>query len=653
MLVLDRICERWYVRALLALARRDRDHALVESLVPRLDAIERELAGPTTAPADRTSALATRLALSRTARDLLGAAIAFSLDPRIAPHAEALGGPVARRGLSIAVFAELAGLSPDDGRALVIELGGDHPAIAAGILAVGDDTVPASARPYRVPHRVLAHLVGDDRIDPELQLVTVDPAWVHDIAQSDAIDALGRALAGTRPLLVVVEGPAGTGKRSALACAAHRTLVVLDAERCGRAGLERGLVALGREALLLEAVPVIANVDALVGEGRHPLAAFLERQRGPFAMTSTRAGIDLGVDRPTARIAWRYPDADVRRRLWAQHAVTATRGHGVRDAELEPLADRYRLGPGTIARAVASAEAMHEAAPLDGKRLAAGLRHNIAERMGGLAHRIEVTQRWDDVVLADDTLDQVHALIARVRHGRKVLDDWGYRSKIARGTGVAALFSGPPGTGKTMVSGLVARELDLELYQVDLSQVVSKWVGETEKQLARIFDAAEEGHALLLFDEADSLFGQRSADVKSAVDRYANLEVNFLLQRIEAFGGITILTTNLDNAIDRALKRRLAGHIVFAAPDDEERQRLWQVMTSTGSAPLAPGVDFTALARQFPTMTGANIRNAVLSAAYLAAAESARHIEEAHLVRAARAEYRSMGHVLAEQGRRP
>src|ERR1044072_3013127 len=144
---------------------------------------------------------------------------------------------------------------------------------------------------------------------------------------------------------------------------------------------------------------------------------------------------------------------------------------------------------------------------------------------------------------------------------------------MPRGIGVAALFSGPPGTGKTMVAGLLAKELDLELYQVDLSKVVSKWVGETEKNLARVFDAAEAGHGLLLFDEADSLFGQRSSDVQGANDRYANLEVNYLLQRVEAVGGITILPTNLEPAIDPALKRRLASHFVFAAPEEDERAR--------------------------------------------------------------------------------
>jgi len=270
--------------------------------------------------------------------------------------------------------------------------------------------------------------------------------------------------------------------------------------------------------------------------------------------------------------------------------------------------------------------------------------------MAGLATRIEVTQTWDDAVLPEDTRDQVHGLVARLRHAHLVLERWGYRAKLARGTGVAALFSGPPGTGKTMCAGLIAKELDLELYQVDLSQVVSKWVGETEKQLAKVFDGAEAGHALLLFDEADALFGQRSTETKGATDRYANLEVNFLLQRIESFGGITILTTNLDTAIDKALKRRLAAHIVFATPDEEERAALWARLTHTASAPLAADLDFEELAQEFAAMTGANIRNCAIAAAFYAARDGAAKIEQKHLVRAGRAEYRSMGHVLAERG---
>src|SRR5262249_52708624 len=156
----------------------------------------------------------------------------------------------------------------------------------------------------------------------------------------------------------------------------------------------------------------------------------------------------------------------------------------------------------------------------------------------------------------EDTLDQIRSLVARVRHAHLVLDRWGFAARLPRGQGLAALLSGPPGTGKTMVAGIIARELDLELLQVDLSRVVSKYIGETEKQLSDIFDAAEAGHGLLLFDEADSLFAKRT-EVKGANDRYANLEVNYLLQRVESFGGVVLLTTNVETAIDPAMKRRL------------------------------------------------------------------------------------------------
>src|SRR5207237_2769511 len=244
-------------------------------------------------------------------------------------------------------------------------------------------------------------------------------------------------------------------------------------------------------------------------------------------------------------------------------------------ADLDGIAIRYRLGAGGVRRSVASARLIAAGAPLRAPHLIEGVRTNIAERLGELAMRQEVRQTWDDLVLAPDILDQVKALIARVRHAHRVLEEWGFSALLPKGVGVAALFSGPPGTGKTMVAGLIARELDLELYQIDLSKVVSKWVGETEKQLARIFEAADAGHALLLFDEADALFSKRT-EVKSAVDRYANLEVNYPLQRIESFGGVTVLTTNLEASIDPALRRRLACHIAFWPPEAKERELLWR-----------------------------------------------------------------------------
>ena len=210
---------------------------------------------------------------------------------------------------------------------------------------------------------------------------------------------------------------------------------------------------------------------------------------------------------------------------------------------------------------------------------------------------------------------------------------------MSKGLGVTALFSGPPGTGKTMCASLIAKDLGTELYQVDLGKIVSKWVGETEKNLAALFDAAEASHAVLLFDEADSLFGKRTA-VTSSNDRYANQETNFLLQRIESFAGICILTTNHDPAIDEAFRRRLSVHVRFPMPDEEEREKLWHAMLPA-SAPVDADLEVSSLAKKF-VMTGGNIRNAVLRAAFLAA-DANEMIGNYHLRQAAQLEYEGMG----------
>ncbi len=589
------------MRALLAVAERDK---LVDTLRARRDQLDARLAQ---VPSGAMHELATRLALTPSQIDFVWAAIAVAIEPRVTVHVESLGGPQARRGLSVATYQRITGLDAGTGRELALWLTRENPLVAGGLLVPVGEAATPTARTYLAPARLCAHLAGDRTLDGGLFAVAPAEQLLFDPAQERELEPLARVLAGPAVALVVVEGAPGSGRKAAVAHAARRELAVLDVARLAGSALADGLLALRRESELGEVLPVITNLER-VGEGGDVLVAeLLEKFPTTIVVITSQFGIPLGTSRPVVRVRWPVPDTAIRRALWE---VLADRPAG----DLDTLAQRYRVGPGSIARAAASARLLAPGS-LTVDHLTVGLRHNIAEELGGLAQRVEVTQSWDDLVLADDTHDQVDALIARVRHAHQVLERWRYRGKMARGTGVAALFSGPPGTGKTMVAGLIARELDLELYQVDLSQVVSKWIGETEKQLSRVFDAAEQGHALLLFDEADALFGQRTADVKGANDRYANLEVNYLLQRVEAFGGITILTTNLDTAIDRALKRRLAAHIVFEQPDEEARIELWRRLATTGTAPLDEDVDFTALAHAFSKMSGANIRNAVLSAA--------------------------------------
>lgn len=548
----------------------------------------------------------------------------------------------------MAVYGVLSGLEDFGLRALSLKLNDLHPLVRYGLLVASDSATPAS-RSLTASSRLAAHLAGDDTIDAAILRiggpVEVPSKLYVDSQQQQCMERVGSVLSGNDPVVLIVEGPQETGKRvvAGAACAGLSQRVIhIDASRAqGEAELDAALSALRRECLLTGATPLVARIDAIPTSrserGFRALARWLEETPITVVLTTRDAGLDLGTRRKTVRVPLREPDISTRRALW-----NAELGDSA-DIDVDSLAIRYHLGAGGIQRAVNIARILAGDRPLSTDTVTAAVRNGIAERLGGLAQRVDVKQSWEDLILSTDTLDQIKSIIARVRHGHRVHEEWGFGRALPRGIGTAALFSGPPGTGKTMVAGLIARELDLELYQVDLSQVVSKWVGETEKQLAKIFDAAEAGHALILFDEADALFAKRT-EVKSAVDRYANLEVNYLLQRIESFGGVAILTTNLDTSIDPALRRRLAGHVVFYPPELEDRARLWRGFLRK-DAPIAGQLDFTSLAEDFPDMTGANIRNAVLAAAFLAAAESSA-ITQDHLRRAGRGEYRAMGRVI-------
>jgi ATPase family associated with various cellular activities (AAA)/Winged helix domain, variant len=650
--------ERVRVRAMLAIERlADGPPASTqERLVAELARVDATLAERR--PGGRAQALARRTGLDDDDLELLWTAVAVAVDPRVMPHAIVLGGGEARRGLSLSVHALIAQHDGPRARQLAQRLVGRHPLIRDHVLDwAGGDAAPA-ARSLHVPARTITWLAGGDEPDEEMAgagavvALPADPQL--DDRQAEVMTIVRGVLGGEPSPLVVMEGATGTGRRTAIArvaAALGRTVIALELRRLphGLPALEAALIALRRECRLQDAIPLVADIDELTGDdgddgvALRRLATVIDDVPGAFAITSSRAGLELPVVRPLVRVRWSTPETATRRALWLRElGDDAAR----LDPHLDGLAVRYRMGAGGIARAVASARLIAGASPLDAGHLIDGVRTNIAERLGELAVRQDTPQTWDDLVLAPDILDQVKGITARVRHAHRVLEDWGFASKLPRGAGVAVLFSGPPGTGKTMVAGLIARELELELYQVDLSKIVSKWVGETEKQLARLFEAAEAGHALLLFDEADALFAKRT-EVKSSVDRYANLEVNYLLQRIESFGGVSILTTNLEASIDPALRRRLAANVVFWPPDQDERVRLWRRMLEA-RAPVATDVDAPSLAAEFGEMTGANIRNAVLAAAFLAAAEDA-PITQARLERAARGEYSSMGRVLGKR----
>ena len=505
--------------------------------------------------------LAGRLGWSAHEVDFVWVTIALASDPRLYVHARALD-PGSVQGLSTALYSRIAQLDPAGARAIGRALYPDQSLPRSGLLAC----VPGAWLPTSAPWRPVPELLHQllDEHDRRLPIWSVElhsPAkLVLDDDQRTAIDLMSSALS-SQQVLLSVQGARGTGRRAAVAAAsaAHRPAIALDLARIdtSTAMFDDALLGLLREASLRDATAVIVGLEELGGrEAPDARLRILEQRIDQTEMAvvliSARDGVELRCARPTVRVAWPVPDVGARQTLWRELAGDSG------SIDHAALAHRFRIGAGAIVRAVGSARAVTKKAstePLATAEIVAGVRHNIAERMAGLAERVVVKQTWDDCVLPEDVETQVTALIGRAEQAHVVYEQWGYRSKMPRGTGVAAMFSGPPGTGKTMVAGLIANQLGLELYQVDLSKIVSKWIGETEKQLSTLFDAAEDGHVVLLFDEADSLFGKRSTEMKGATDRYANLEVNFLLQRIENFHGIAILTTNLDGSIDKAFRR--------------------------------------------------------------------------------------------------
>lgn len=321
------------------------------------------------------------------------------------------------------------------------------------------------------------------------------------------------------------------------------------------------------------------------------------------------------------------PSPAEQRSLWHQHLPNLTN-------QLAPLVSQFNLSPDEIETACLQVQSL----PITSSdELASNLwqtcREQARPRLDELAQRISSSMGWEDLVLPDKEQQTLHELIAHVKQRSRVYETWGFGSKSARGLGITALFSGASGTGKTTAAEVIAHELQLDLYRIDLSTIVSKYIGETEKNLRRIFDAAEAGGVVLLFDEADSLFGKRS-EVKDSRDRYANLEVSYLLQRMESYRGLAILTTNLKASIDPAFLRRIRFVVPFSFPDQQQRTEIWRRVFPKDTP--TENLDFDKLARL--GVAGGNIRNIAVNAAFIAA-DADEAVQMKHILAAARNEY--------------
>jgi SpoVK/Ycf46/Vps4 family AAA+-type ATPase len=311
------------------------------------------------------------------------------------------------------------------------------------------------------------------------------------------------------------------------------------------------------------------------------------------------------------------------------------------------LASRFRLPQSEMQQVIQVARPLAElkGAPLTFDDLKNACRLRSRSSFGSLARLISPQRSWDALVLPEDALLQLQEICAHVRHRVRVFHDWGFDGRLSLGKGLYTLFLGPSGTGKTLAAEIVANELGLDVLKVDLATVVSKYIGETEKNLQRVFEGAERTDAILFFDEADALFGKRS-EIKDAHDRYANIEIDFLLQRLEEFEGVAILATNFAQNIDDAFRRRIHLTVEFPFPGESSRLAIWK-NHFPAETPVASDVDFAFLSKSLP-ITGGNIRNIVLNAAFLAA-ENGGTVGMRHLLHASRREYEKIGKPFREE----
>ncbi len=574
---------------------------------------------------------------------------------------------------TVGFLSELIGADQEESTRLQAAFLPDAPLVRYRLVELRDsgpwgDPPPLLYRGVVVPEGVLGHLSGEESrrgasLPTALQSFgsllapeAAQPLGELSLAprtRAEVEAGVARAIHAGRPRLLLV-GPDGVGRQTALAAAAaahDRGVLALDLDRLARQPerLAERLAEAGREALLRRCVLLILAdeffAERTTWERLLPVVGgLLERHRGPVAITVLQpvAAVYRALS-DVFDVVFPLPEPIEQKRVW-QRALAG--GQPVEAQLAGPLASRFNVTPGTIHGAVLDARARNALTgarrPLTADDVARAVRQRLDHALSEVAEPFTTSLTWDDVVLPDEVRDVLDEIIGQARYREQVYDGWGFRRKMAYGRGLSCLFIGPPGTGKTMVTALIAKTLGRELYRVDLSRVISKWIGETEKNLARVFDEAEKAQVILLFDEADALFGSRT-EVKGSNDRFANMEINYLLQRMESFDGMSLLTTNFAKSIDDAFKRRLKFRVDFPMPDAEQRARLWAAMLPE-QAETAGELGFPYLGKRFK-MAGGNIKNAVLRAAFYAA-EEGRPIDAALLERAAIAEAREMGRLI-------
>lgn len=600
-------------------------------------------------PEGRLGQLAHAFGLSALDVHILLSALAPDVDPDFQALYGYLNDDVGRRRASVALALDLAAFAPHEPWARA-RFHPHAPLRAGSLLTLEDNDRPLPGRALRVPERVIAHLLGDNALDGELphSVALLTGAEAGGTANRIGPEArefagrLGTLLARTPSVVHLREYRQGDGGAVAVAALHAADLPVLRCDLESGAG-EPGTVApaLLREARLLGAGIVLGPLTETSEDWVRALGSGAAASHGfdvpvvihgaaPFDSRWSPSGDVLSLDAP--------PDSTDTELLWRSSI-----GEAAGNFDLRATVAPYRLSPEQIARAAKAARALAvlEGLPVGAAQVQQGALRQSAPTLDRHARRVSPAVGWSDLVLPNEPRLQLEELLVRARHRERVLGHWGLRSGGGRGHGVVALFAGESGTGKTLAAEVVAGELGIDLYIVELSAVVDKYIGETEKNLEKIFTEADRTNAVLLFDEADAIFGKRS-EVKDSHDRYANLESAYLLQRLESFDGIVLLTTNLRANIDEAFTRRLDLLVDFPFPDAQQRLALWR--HSLAGVPCADDIDLASCAGAFD-LAGGSIRSAVVTAAYIAVGRGA-PVSTNDLLAGARREYRKAGRLV-------
>jgi AAA+ superfamily predicted ATPase len=555
---------------------------------------------------------------------------------------------------------------------------------------------PLLAHYIKLDEQIINLLLGQNTQDPRLNsLMTVIPPSVN--CPSSPIkeeiyfslhELIREARQTNSRLLLYCKGEQGSGQQEtmrAIACEAVVPLVEVDAWtlRLEKHDIGKTIQRLSREAWFKDGILFLKELDVLRTEEHvatfHRMMDALDNSAGITVMSGTLPWRTEGHGPDDVlTIPFDIPGFEQRRVLWQVQIKEQCVDLKLTDltvGDIDVLADRFQLTPDEITESVAAAKQValwrriqdptqyvkEGLRPMQGvpcaKDFYTAARNQCGHELLALAQKITPIHSWADLVLSADAMSQLHEICEHVTHRRQVLDDWGFREKLSLGRGLSVLFSGPSGTGKTSAAEIIANELHQDLYKIDLSRVVSKYIGETEKNLDQVFRAAHRSNAILFFDEADALWGKRS-EVKHSHDRYANLEIAYLLQKMDEYEGIAILATNLRTNMDEAFIRRLQFIVEFPFPTEMERRNIWKLLLEPKEdrerrhkrRQLEPrDIGFDWLARNV-RVAGGNIKNIVLAAAYLAAAEKQEtpHIRMKHLLHAIRREYHKMGIDLPE-----